>query len=51
MLNTWDDIYWAEITDEEREELDAEALEDAEAWREALRDETPEVDPVDWWEG
>lgn len=50
MLNTWDDIYWAEITDEEREELDAEALEDAEAWAEAQREDPCEVDP-DWWEG
>jgi len=50
MLNTWDDIYWAEITEEEREELDAEALEDAEAWREAQRDGIPYEDP-DWWEG
>ena len=50
MLNTWDEIYWAEITDEEREELTAEALEDAAAWREAQTDGIPEVDP-DWWEG
>jgi hypothetical protein len=50
MINTWDDIYWAEITDEEREELDAEALEDAAAWAEAQQDDPYEVDP-DWWEG
>lgn len=50
MLNTWDDIYWAELTDEEREELTAEALEDAEAWREVQQDGIPDRDP-DWWEG
>lgn len=27
MLETWDDIYWAEITEEEREQLLREAAE------------------------
>lgn len=50
MLNTWNDIYWAELSEEEREELTAEALEDAAAWAEVQTDGIPEVDP-DWWEG